>query len=107
MAQAKAEKWAPMSAAPKDGTLVLVRVRATEQGPGEVDAVRWARSARSGEESWVANDSDPYARVVYAESELAGWLPLPTQMPPLRSQRAASASREVPPEADEIDGAGI
>ena len=56
--------WASMRTAPRDGTLVLVQIRATEQGPAEVDAVRFAQSARSGEEGWVANDSDPFARVV-------------------------------------------
>ena len=95
-----------MATAPRDGTLVLVAVRASEQGPAEVDAVRWARSARSGEESWVANDSDPFARVVYAESELVGWLPLPTQMPALRSRKVAAP----PPSTDavgEADGSGV
>src|SRR5690606_37659818 len=80
-------KFAPMESAPRDGTLVLVALHASEQGPAEVDAVRWAQSARSGEEGWVANDSDPFARIVYAETELTGWLPLPTQLPELRSQR--------------------
>jgi hypothetical protein len=81
--------WASMASAPRDGSLVLVRIRASEQGPAEVDAVRFARSARSGEEGWVANDSDPFARVVYAEKELSSWMPLPTQLPKLRSTRDA------------------
>jgi hypothetical protein len=99
-------KWASMSTAPRDGSLVLVRLRASEQGPAEVDAVRWAVSARSGEEGWVANDSDPFARVAYGEGELAGWSPLPTQLPPLRSTRLA-AGDPPPPAADEEDGGGI
>ena len=101
-------KWASMSTAPRDGSLVLVRLRASEQGPAEVDAVRWAVSARSGEEGWVANDSDPFARVAYGEGELAGWSPLPTQLPRLRSERLAAGN---PPPAsdtsDEVDGGGI
>ena len=101
-------KWASMITAPRDGSLVLVRVRASEQGPAEVDAVRWAISARSGEEGWVANDSDPFARVAYGEGELAGWSPLPTQRPTLRSERLAAGD---PPPAtvtpDEADGGGI
>jgi hypothetical protein len=98
--------WASMGSAPRDGTLVLVRIRATEQGPSEVDAVRYAKSARSGEEGWVANDSDPFARVVYAEGELASWMPLPTQLPKLRSARDVPAA---PPAdiADEGDGSAI
>ena len=98
-------KFEPMDTAPRDGTLVLVAVRASEQGPAELDAVRWAQSARSGEEGWVANDSDPFARFVYSEAELTGWSPLPTQMPELRSQPAEAAKRDQDPK--EIDGAGI
>jgi len=98
-------KWAPMAAAPRDGTLVIVRVRASEQGPSEVDTVRWSRSARSGEEGWVANDSDPFARVIYAEGELAGWRPLPSQRP---GASAPPVTREKPsPPTDETDGGGI
>jgi hypothetical protein len=95
-----------MGTAPRDGTLVLVRIRATEQGPAEVDAVRFAKSARSGEEGWVANDSDPFARVVYAEGELAAWMPLPTQLPKLRSTRDTPTA---PPAGavEEGDGSGM
>ena len=97
-------KFAPMSTAPRDGTLVLVAIHASEQGAAEVDAVRWAQSARSGEEGWVANDSDPFARIIYGEPELSGWLPLPTQLPELRSQKQSPKS---PPGPDEADGGGI
>jgi hypothetical protein len=96
-----------MTTAPRDGSLVLVRLHASEQGPAEVDAVRWSRSARSGEETWVANDSDPFARVIYAEGELAGWMPLPTQMPKLRSDRAAVSDAPAPAAEDDTDGGGI
>jgi hypothetical protein len=94
-----------MATAPRDGTLVLARIRATEQGPGEFDMVRWAQSARSQEESWVAADSDPFARIVYAEAELAYWMPLPSQLPKLRSARAATS--ESVPVRDEADGSGV
>jgi hypothetical protein len=98
-----------MATAPRDGTLVLVAIRASEQGAGEFDAVRWARSARSGEEGWVAADSDPYARVAYAESELSYWLPLPTQLPELRSARIRERAAEPAetPASDEADGSAI
>lgn len=105
MAKPEFSKWEKMSTAPQDGTLVLVAIRASEQGPAEMDAVRWAKSARSGEEGWVANDSDPFARVVYSEAELTGWSPLPTQMPELRS--AAGKSERRAPDPDEADGGGI
>jgi hypothetical protein len=97
--------WQPMASAPRDGRLVLAKVRATEQGPGEFDMVRWTKSARSGEEGWIAADSDPFARVVYAESELAYWMPLPSQLPKLRSLRVAAG--EPPPTGDETDGSAI
>jgi hypothetical protein len=101
-------KWASMKTAPRDGSLVLVRLRASEQGPAEVDAVRWAVSARSGEEGWVANDSDPFARVAYGEGELAGWSPLPTQLPTLRSKRLAAGNPAPASDTpDEADGGGI
>ena len=100
-------KWAPMATAPRDGSLVLVRLHASEQGPAEVDAVRWAVSVRSGEGEWVASDSDPFARIAYAEAELAGWSPLPTQMPALRSDRLATGYPVPPSDPDEQDGGGI
>jgi hypothetical protein len=104
MAKPEFTEWEPMATAPRDGTLVLVAVRASEQGPAELDAVRWAQSARSGEEGWVANDSDPFARFVYSETELTGWSPLPTQLPELRSSPKKPTGERDP---DEIDGAGI
>ncbi len=96
-------KWSPMRSAPRDGTLVLVEVRASEQGPAEYDAVRWATSARSEEASWVATDSDPEARIAYADNELAGWMEMPATPPPLRSG-AASAAIDT---SEESDGSGM
>jgi hypothetical protein len=94
---------APIATAPRDGSLVRVAVRASEQGPAEFDTVRWARSATSGEEGWVAFDSDPEARIVYSDSELAYWLPLPSQTPSRRPPRAAKPI----PGPDESDGSAI
>ena len=99
-------RWAPMASAPRDGSLVLVRIRASEQGPAEVDAVRFAKSARSGEEGWVANDSDPFARIVYSEGELSSWMPLPTQLPKLRSARDDSPASQADV-VEEGDGSAI
>jgi hypothetical protein len=97
-------KWEHIRTAPRDGTLVLVRIRASEQGPDEFDMVRWAKSARSEEESWVATDSDPFARIAYADNELSGWMPLPTQLPQLRSGAARPVGEKTP---DETDGSAI
>ena len=91
--------WEAMTTAPRDGRLVLVRIRETEQGPAQFDMVRWAPSPRSGTEGWIASDSDPFARVVYAESELSGWMHPPERLPPLRATPA--------PDIDEADGSGV
>lgn len=101
--------WRPMASAPKDGSRVLVAIRATEQGAAEVDVARWAKPDRAGEECWIAADSDPGAVVVYAEGELLSWMPMPTPLPRLRSGQA----RQAPPgsagkrDIDEIGGSGI
>src|SRR5262245_19476340 len=72
---------APMESAPRDGTLVKVWLKASEQGPAQMDVLRWAKSARSGEGAWVASDSDQVARVIYFDADLECWVPLPTQRP--------------------------
>jgi len=97
-------KRAPIATAPRDGSLVRVAIRASEQGPAELDTVRWAKSASSGQEGWVAFDSDPDARIVYADSELAYWLPLPGQTAPRRPPRRGAKRA---PASDESDGSAI
>lgn len=95
-------KWRPMASAPKDGTTVLASVRASEQGPAEVDVVRWAIR----DERWIAADSDPGCIIVYADAEMTGWLPLPARLPKLRA--AESAGRRIPGRfEDELGGSGI
>jgi hypothetical protein len=81
-----------------------VLVGASEQGPAEVDVVRWAKIRGSVEEGWIATDSDSDARFVYGEGELESWMPLPTALPSLRSARIASGK---PPPSDEMDGSAI
>jgi len=102
MAEAQSADWQRMVAAPRDGTRILVLVRASEQGAAEVDVVRWLRSPRTGEEGWVATDSDSGARFVYAEGELQSWMPLPAALPQIAPSRRAAT-----PDPDAIDGAGI
>jgi hypothetical protein len=102
-------QWRPMASAPKNGSRILVAVRATEQGPAEVDVARWAKPDRWSEECWIAADSDPGCVIIYAEVELISWMPLPTPVPPLRSGRAAQ-KRPIPPgsaDIEEIGGSGI
>ena len=96
--------WRPMSAAPKDGTRILVTVRATEQGGEEVDVVKWVRRTPTGEPGWVASDSDAAAPINYAAGELSRWAPLPGSLPDLRSARIA---RGDPAPDGEIDSSSI
>jgi hypothetical protein len=95
---------APMDSAPRDGTLVKVWLKASEQGPAQVDVVRWAKSARSGDGAWVASDSDQQARVAYSDADLECWLPLPTQS---RTRRTPESEVEMDTDSGEVDGGGI
>lgn len=90
--------WRPMATAPLDGTRILVALNASEQGPAEVDMVRWAKPERNAEECWVATDSDAGSPVVYSSSDLSSWMPLPSPIPRLRSRPAGP---------DEADGSAI
>ena len=95
-------EWRSMRTAPKDGTRILVTVRASEQGAAEVDVVKWAKPDRQAEAGWIATDSDPEARVVYAEGELAAWMPLPTAVP-----RRGAGPPLAPYTGEEMDGSAI
>jgi hypothetical protein len=97
-------EWNDMASAPKDGSRVLVAVKASEQGPAEVDVARWAKAARAGDVAWIAADSDPGCVIAYSEAELAGWMPLPTPTPKLTPRRQRPARKDFP---DEIGGSGI
>src|SRR4051794_4694962 len=97
-----------MDTAPRDGTLVKVWLKASEQGPAQMDVVRWAKSARSEEGAWLASDSDRVARVIYSDADLECWVPLPTQMP--IAGRADDADRRlgaIDTDSGEVDGGGI
>ncbi len=95
-------EWRPMESAPKDGTTVLAALRASEQGPAEVDVVRWAVR----DERWIAADSDPGCIIVYADIELTSWMPLPAKLPKLRATEGAG--RRVPGRFEnEMGGSGI
>ncbi len=85
-------EWQDLESAPRDGTRVLVMIRATEQGPAEVDVARWARPDRATPEGWIAADSDHECPVVYTDAELEFWMPLPTPLPKLRARRGEEES---------------
>ena len=69
--------WRNMRTAPRDGSRILVTIRASEQGPGAVDLVYWSNGDRFGREAWRSSDSVPGLIVEYAEPELKCWMPLP------------------------------
>jgi hypothetical protein len=98
-------EWKPIVSAPKDGTLVLVAIRESEQGPAQVDVARWTKPARGNEKCWVSADSAPDAPIIYAEGELAFWMPLPTSVPRLSS--GAIAAAKLPQIPGEMEGSGI
>lgn len=95
-------EWRPMRTAPRDGTRILVTVRETEQGPAEVDVVKWAKPDPADDHGWMATDSDAEARIVYGDGELAAWMPLPTA----NSERGPRPAF-VPYMGAEIDGSAI
>jgi hypothetical protein len=102
---AGSNEWQSMASAPKDGTLVLVAIRESEQGPAQVDVARWAKPARGNEKCWVSAESAADLPIIYAEGELAFWMPLPTNVPRMRS--GAIASSKLPQVPGEIEGSGI
>ena len=96
-----------MAGAPRDGSRILAAIRASEQGPAEVDVVRWARSDPGGEKGWIAADSDPALVIVYAEVELTHWMPLPSPLPRLRAVQSAGRREPGRFDVEEIGGTGI
>ena len=102
MSDPAAGEWRSMETAPKDGTTVLAAVRASEQGPAEVDIVRWAVR----DERWIAADSDPGCIIVYADAELTSWMPLPGVLPNTRPTGGAG-KRVRGRFEDEMGGSGI
>lgn len=98
--------WRPIATAPRDGARLLVVIRASEQGAGEVDVVKWGRSKHSSDDCWIAVDLDAECQFVYTDTELVYWMPLPTNFP---ARRAAllDANLPEPPFLNEDSGSGI
>ncbi|MBP0615032.1 hypothetical protein [Jiella mangrovi] len=96
--------WRPMASAQRDGERILVTVRGGEQGPAEVDTVRYQSLRGSGERGWVATDMGPDGLVAYDEDELVAWMPWP-------KPTARTGIIDLPEPADEADfqdhGSGI
>ena len=97
------DRWRHMANAPRDGSRILVTVRAAEQGPAEVDVAYWSHGDRFGAEGWRASDSSPGRIIEYAESELKCWMPMPTANP----GRASAPSPWEGDDEQQLDGAGI
>ena len=106
MAVSDVGEWRPIESAPRDGSRILVVIRPTEQGPGEIDVARWARPLRAVDKCWIAADSDPACQIVYADTEVLFWMPMPAQAPQSRSAVLAS-ELPAPPDISEMEGSGI
>ena len=102
-----APRWRPMITAPKDGTRIIVVIRQSEQGPADIDVVRWAQARRSGELCWTSTDSSHDCAIMYDDWEVANWMPLPSTMPSVRTPDMAARLPAVPRLGEEIGGSGI
>lgn len=107
MSEAAGADWQRMAKAPKDGSRILVSIRSTEQGPTEVDVVRWTRPKRAHDYCWTSTDSSHDCAITYEDWELAFWMPLPTGMPVVKTPGLAARLPVPPPASDEFDGSGI
>ncbi|MBO0902197.1 hypothetical protein [Jiella sonneratiae] len=96
--------WLAMASAKRTGERILVTVRGGEQGPAEVDTVRYQTVRGTSERQWVATDMGPDGLVTYDEDELVAWMPWP-------EPTARSGMVDLPAPADEADfeeqGSGI
>ena len=97
------DRWRHMANAPRDGSRILVTVRAAEQGPAEVDVAYWSHGDRFGAEGWRASDSAPGCIIEYAEPELKCWMPLPSA----KLDRASAPSPWEGDDDQQLDGSGI
>jgi len=95
------DRWRHMASAPKDGSRILVTVRASEQGPADVDVAYWSNGDQYGAEGWRASDSSPGRVIEYAEPELKCWMPMPSV------SRTSTPSPWEGDDAQELDGSGI
>ena len=107
MKTADSGEWRKMATAPKDGSRVLVVIRASEQGPADVDVVRWTRPRRAPDECWVSTDSSADCAIVYEDWEVAFWMPLPSSIAPVKTPGLAAQLPDFPRDGLEIGGSGI
>ena len=97
------DRWRHMRSAPKDGSRILVTIRATEQGPGAVDLAYWSKEDQYGGEAWRSSDSAPGRIIEYSEPELKCWMPLPSVEPDITAFPSPWKGKD----DEELDGSGI
>lgn len=97
----QSDGWRHMSSAPRDGDRILVTVKASEQGPAQVDVAYWARADQFGMEGWRSADSHPGQIISYADPELLCWMPMP------KANMVQAPSPWQGENADELYGSGI
>ncbi|ANL49429.1 hypothetical protein AMC87_PB00105 (plasmid) [Rhizobium phaseoli] len=95
------DRWRQMASAPKDGSRILVTIRASEQGPAEVDLAYWSHGDQFAGEGWRASDSSPGHIIEYAEPELKCWMPMPS------ANRTSLPSPWEGDDDEQLDGSGI
>lgn len=105
MSDEKTGGWRAMDSADRSGQRILVTVRGGEQGPAEVDTVRWAQGHGSSERCWIATDIGPDAQVTYEDDELLAWMPLPM---PIAGRTVEGSADAIQPalESDFLEQAG-
>lgn len=97
--------WRPIRTAPKDGTRIIAAIRSSDQGGAEVDVVRWTQPRRGADACWTSTDSSHDCPIMYDDREVAHWMPLPSNMPAVRTPAMASQLPTLP--GAEAGGSGI
>ncbi len=106
MTTTQVDTWRSMSTAPKDGSRIIVVIRAGEQGPADIDVVRWDRPRRNADLCWTSTDSSHDCAIVYEDWEVSFWMPLPSTLPPSKTPSLMARLPLVPSAGDDI-GSGI
>ena len=101
------QAWKTMADAPKDGSRILVVIRQSEQGPADVDVVRWTLTRQTPDACWVSTDSTHDCAIMYEDWEVSFWMPLPQSLPPVRTPDLAARLPRVPEPDEETGGSGI
>ncbi len=100
--------WSLMTSAPKDGTRILVVTRAGEQGPADVDVVRWMKPGKATADAcWVSTESSHDCAIFYDDWEVSYWMPLPDSIPPVRAPGLKPHLPGLTKGSDEAGGSGI